>query len=395
MSQPDIQVMHLATGAVGGAGLAARRLNAGLVAIGMKSEFHAPSRSGYITQAHEYELSRGYFARIKSAASTLLQKDFNKLSFFSLVSINSISVRNISKLGDKQNTVIHFHNWFNLVSQRRILKLADSGYKIVLTMHDERFFTGGCHYALDCEGFVKDCSNCPRIPRVMSEFPKRNLNRLVSRLPEMHSNIRYVAPSRWIAKEALRSKALANASIYFIPNSLGPTSLSTSIPNERSRRDNQFLKIGIASMDEKSYVKGGDVLSAVTKRLETSNSPIKFVYLNQIENELKFESDFWNEIDYLLLLSRADNSPNVIHEAKLRGIPVIATNIGGMPELLTLPPDLLLEEVEDSNSIAETLKKLHETRPDTALKLNESNEKFLNYIRGNLEKHVDLYRSMF
>ena len=45
----------------------------------------------------------------------------------------------------------------------------------------------------------------------------------------------------------------------------------------------------------------------------------------------------------MLVLSVADNSPNVIHEAKYFGIPIIGSNVGGIPELLDPDNDYAIE----------------------------------------------------
>jgi glycosyltransferase involved in cell wall biosynthesis len=393
MNQSEIRVLHLATGAVGGAGLAARRLNAGLVSIGVNSKFYSPPRKGYVKFENENEFHRGFVGLLKSALSTRVQSRLHSITFFSLFSVNILSLRGIRKLADNRDTVLHFHNWFNLVSQKQIIRLANAGYKVVLTMHDERFFTGGCHYSLECEGFLTDCRSCPRISKQLHRIPKRNLRIARSLLINNNENIRFIAPSKWIAGEALRSHLLRDSSIHFIPNSLGPARHPISIPDIRARRSPLNLNIGIASMDENSHVKGGDVLASVVKFLASRESGIRFKFLNQIEDEKDFDSGFWSQIDYLLLLSRADNSPNVIHESKVRGIPVIAPNVGGMPELLTSPPDSLIADGEDVLSIAALLEKLSTNFVDTIL--TTSNDNFLGYIEGTLQQHADLYRNLF
>ena len=46
-------------------------------------------------------------------------------------------------------------------SMKLIDKLGDM--PIVITLHDQRLLTGGCHYTTTCQGFMSDCSNCPKV----------------------------------------------------------------------------------------------------------------------------------------------------------------------------------------------------------------------------------------
>ena len=64
--------------------------------------------------------------------------------------------------------------------------------------------------------------------------------------------------------------------------------------------------------------------------------PLRFEILEarKMDETAERMEKFYSSIDILLVLSRMDNSPNVIHEAHSVGIPVIATKIGGISELL-------------------------------------------------------------
>ena len=259
-------------------------------------------------------------------------------------------------------------------------------------MHDERFFTGGCHYAIQCEGFLTDCSNCPRLPRGLRNLPKKNLNKARRKLITANDNLRFIAPSKWIAGEAKRSTVLANSQIFFIPNTLGPEHYTKVEHSKRLRRDKGVLWIGIASMDDKSFIKGGDLLSSVMDLVKIQKLKIKFLFMNQIKEPANIDCLFWNEIDYLLVLSRADNSPNVIHEAKHRSVPVIMTNVGGMPELLSSPPDILLEENPDCEDVVQLLDQLASHTKE--LDVSQTRLDLVKYTNGNVSKLIDLYLSI-
>jgi glycosyltransferase involved in cell wall biosynthesis len=54
----------------------------------------------------------------------------------------------------------------------------------------------------------------------------------------------------------------------------------------------------------------------------------------------------------------AENSPLVIHEAFLAGVPVIASDIGGIPELVTHEVNGLLFPVGDVDALARALQRV-------------------------------------
>jgi glycosyltransferase involved in cell wall biosynthesis len=116
------------------------------------------------------------------------------------------------------------------------------------------------------------------------------------------------------------------------------------------------------------------------------------IYLNQIEDQ-NSKREFWDKIDYLLVASRAENSPNVIHEAKNFGIPVIASDIGGISELLHKDFDIAIpKENINSRKIFELLAGLRSLKH--ASNAADMKESFTHYVEGSIESHKNLYLSL-
>ena len=57
-----------------------------------------------------------------------------------------------------------------------------------------------------------------------------------------------------------------------------------------------------------------------------------------------------------------ENSPTVIYEASLVGVPVIASNIGGIPELVVEGESGLLVKPGDEQDLARAMGQIHEQR---------------------------------
>jgi glycosyltransferase involved in cell wall biosynthesis len=392
MSDTAWRVIHLSTGHEGGAGLAARRLNSGLNNYGVDSTFGALKNPKYIVGENEFSISRKLWQRLISGLLIRLQKLVSSKVLFSLISLNVLNFRRIKNLGSPDNTILHFHNWYNLVSQKEILRLNKRGYPIVLTLHDERFFTGGCHYAFECKRFKTDCSECPELAPQINRLPSKNISSTIKLLPKSNSNLAFVAPSQWLKGEALSSRLLKDQKVVFIPNTLGIPTKKVDSPRHNLGDIQAVLKIGIASMDKSSYIKGGDITAEIEAEISSSNLQIEMIYLNQIEDQ-NSKREFWDKIDYLLVASRAENSPNVIHEAKNFGIPVIASDIGGISELLHKDFDIAIpKENINSRKIFELLAGLRSLKH--ASNAADMKESFTHYVEGSIESHKNLYLSL-
>lgn len=390
----SIKVAHFSSGHEGGAGLAARRLNQALNMSGINSKFFAISSRRYLTEFNEYHIPRNVLQKIFSGLITFLQQNLKTKYFFSLFSFNVLDVRLIERLTLDSTTILHFHNWYNLVSQKNIINLANLGYKIVLTMHDERFYTGGCHYSFDCVKFKVDCSNCPELQYVLSKQPSRNLQTIGFKMQKLKHKIYFIAPSMWIQQRAIESKLLSEFDVKFIPNTLGPKIRSTN--HGKAFNLSKPIKIGIANFDIQAYIKGFDTIRDLEELVSKNYQEFRIIYLKNIRNEKDFEEKFWNEIDFLLVPSKIDNSPNVIHEAKAYGVPVIASLTGGISELLNFQYDIPISlDRLSANEIIIRIKKWIKSKPEVFIRnRNLMQSQFESYISESVENHTKLYEEI-
>jgi glycosyltransferase involved in cell wall biosynthesis len=390
----DYEIIHLSTGHLGGAGLAARRLNQALNYSGVKSTFAALARKDFIPLEHEISIPRNLFSKYLSGVLAYLQSKLSTKIFFSLISLNSLNRNILLKNTTSQNTILHIHNWFNLVNIRSILKLQRQGFHIVITLHDQRIMTGGCHYPIECRNFEQSCSNCPLLPVGLKKIPSLILKLAGILFVKFSPKITFIAPSNWILREAGKSRLLRNSSVVFIPNSLGTleNDLSSTYLLHQKASGSERTKIGIASMDSKSYVKGGDVTAQISELLKTRNLGFEFIYMNDFEQNSFGKTKFWQSIDYLLVVSRAENSPNVIHEAKQLGIPIIASKIGGITELLDSEYDVGIDsENLNSSSVLGILSGLSNRQLSRDMQ-QQMQVKFYDYVDQSIASHIELYK---
>ncbi|HEX6188769.1 MAG TPA: glycosyltransferase [Pyrinomonadaceae bacterium] len=80
---------------------------------------------------------------------------------------------------------------------------------------------------------------------------------------------------------------------------------------------------------------------------------------------------FYAITDVLALPSHSEGSPNVLLEAMVAGLPVVATNVGGVPEIATNEQDALLVPARDPSAFAGALRRAL-TEPELARKLKNN-----------------------
>ena len=387
-------VIHLSTGHKGGSGLAARRLNSALNKAGISSSFWAIKHLDYYPGENEFQITRNQVTRLISRILSSVQSRLSGKTFFSIWSLNVLSNRRINRMGKPENTILHFHNWFNLVSQKKMLQLSNQGFNIVLTMHDERFLTGGCHYAFQCKGFQASCQRCPELPRILRHIPSNNLNKISKIVKNVNDRFVLISPSRWLRDEALSASLTSHLPVVFIPNTLDfKVNENVSINRIQVLKVSPILNIGVASMSKGFLIKGGDITSNLQKLILERHLPIKMIYLSDFEIDNVLESEFWTQIDYLLVPSRADNSPNVIHEAKLLGIPVIASSLDGIAELLTPGYDVPISAAQlNVDGILDILLKVN-PKHDKEIKKIMAHQ-FNEYVKDSVRSHISVYEGL-
>jgi len=338
-----LKVVHFSTTHEGGAGLAARRLSQALNMHGIDSVFYSLRQSSYLPQINEHEINRNWLRRIQSFACMKIQNLLTRKTLFSTYSSNAASLKYFSSFGQPREVILHFHNWANLISQRNLQNLVKLGFRIVITLHDQRLLTGGCHYTLDCSQIEIGCARCPRASRGLSRKIRQVKSQGDFFLSLGNRNLKLIAPSLWMSQSTPSLSRFGIANIVHIPNVLGPFWNNEQYSYSPRGRSAGIITVGVASNTQNSYVKASELVEQLRKESQDASKNYRIIFLSDPQYR-SAHSNFWKEIDYLLALSRADNSPNVIAEAKSLGISVIASAVGGIPELLNDNSDHLIFE---------------------------------------------------
>lgn len=388
------KIVHLSTSHIGGAGISARRLHRKLLLAGVQSYFVALAKPSFKIEDNESKIIRSFRSRIFGALNTKFSKKLSDKTYITLFSVASVKANSLKKFGSPNDTIFHIHNWFNLINFMELKKLLNLGYRVVFTLHDQRLFTGGCHYSLDCSKFKMNCKSCPLLVPQINFIPELNLKRAKSVFIKYASQIAIIAPSVWIQKLARESNLLKDLAIHQLANVHG------KLTNEDYVRDNQFtvqprdkIFIGVASVEKSSNLKGGLILKEIEKLLVEEKVNAEVLYLSDVASSHGSSNSFWTLIDYLLVPSVLDNSPNVIHEAKILGIPVIATEVGGIGELLNSQYDYSVELNENTHYVVvEIIKKILSEKPTVYRK--QIIETYEAYVSTSLDRIISIYRNL-
>ena len=357
-----LNVGMIATSLHGGAGIAASRIaesvarngvNLTIISRDEKPIFNIPNLK------IENRVSQFISPILSLAQRKLIQKDLKLVTplgvdFFQN---NLKALRNFD--------VIHIHASYNFISSSSIYKIGEMGIPTLITLHDQRFLTGGCHYSFTCKEFLRDCANCPQIRKGFQQLATSSLHKTIANFQNIE-NIAVTTPSEWLLNLAQESRTFHGRSITKINNPIPSTYTFNGNSNPRGK-----IRIAFSAASLDNPYKGIGILECALKLL-THPRKFELLLIGKGEHPGNFagieshstysESDIemsniLNSIDYLIVPSEADNSPNIIGEAICSGTKVIASNAGGTSELINISNGYVFEN-GNSNQLAEIISQL-------------------------------------
>jgi glycosyltransferase involved in cell wall biosynthesis len=235
---------------------------------------------------------------------------------------------------------LHWVSWF--LDWENLLPWMAEQAPIVWTLHDLNPLRGIWHYEPQPE---------ERTPiRLKYEAEAIEIKRrALAKIPK--DRITFVGPSRWMAEECSKSPITTGFPCKNIPYGLD-TEIFQERPRERIREmfeisDTEFV-IGFVAESINDPRKGMHLLMDALNELATTQKNIHLLiaglgvidgsgfrstHVGGIQNGVLL-SHFYSACDVFVCPSTQDNLPNTVLEAMACGTPVIANEIGGIPDLL-------------------------------------------------------------
>lgn len=179
-----------------------------------------------------------------------------------------------------------------------------------------------------------------------------------------------ICVSRNDYNSAIESKIAPARKMTVIHNGIKPEDY-----NFEERTEKEFV---IGTIGETTKNKGHKYLIEACKNIPN----IKLNIISNVPNASKYLKNF----DIFVLPSIKEGLPYAILEAGLAGLPVVASNVGGIPEIIENEKDGLLVPPENSEKLSEAIKKLIDNKPLRETLAKNLNEKIKKEF--SLEKMI-------
>lgn len=340
----------------GGAAIATYRLHRGLRSIGVNSQLMVSNKKTddpAVIGPEPQTLWQRVMARFYSRRDLRISNKFlarGKNLFSPARSPDNLVVRVKTVNPD----LVHLF-WVN-AGFMKIESVKQFKKPIVWTLHDMWPFTGGCHYDDGCGRFQQTCGKCP----ILNSEDELDLSRRIWERKQKYWRgvpIVVVATSHWLAEMARSSSLFKDQRIEVIPNGIDTDKYKPldkqaaretyNLPQDKylilfsafnvttdKRKGNQFL---VPALKKMALAGWGERTELVVIGTSVPENPpdlgMKVHYMGYLHDEVS-QVLLYSAADVTVAPSMQENLSNTVMESLSCGTPVVAFNIGGMPDMV-------------------------------------------------------------
>ncbi len=289
---------------------------------------------------------------------------------------------NLLDLTPEPPDVLHCHNLHGGYFDLRALSQLSRQVPTVLTLHDAWLLAGHCAHSFDCERWKTGCGNCPDVsiyPAIRRDATAYNWRRKaeIYRKSQLH----VVTPCRWLmnkVEESMLKPGIVASKV--IPNGVDlnifhPTDQTEARTNLRLPIDAKILLFA-ANGIRKNIWKDYRTLQSALKEIAKNETKVLCIALGEdapsehignieirfvpYQREPRKVAQYYQSADLYIHPARVDTFPNTILEALACGVPVVASEAGGIPEQVVEGRTGYLVPVGDARTMAECVLRLLE-----------------------------------
>ena len=371
-----MKVLHVSIGDFsGGAARAAYRVHHSQVVAGIDSQMlvlYKETNDDRVVEAPK-PLLRSLYQRLGQYRLNYRQRGWSADQFV-YCNFGNNSAGLVNEINESGADIVNLHWVCNMLSIKDIARLRKP---IVWTLHDMWAFCGGEHYVQDGDAARFRCGYLPGNRPEGETGADLNRKTWENKCRYwINQNFTIVCPSCWLADCAKKSVLLANKSIHVIPNPLDLDTVWKPLDCSAVRvvlglpKDKKLILFGAVG-GTADLRKGADLLSlAVRQVAEKMPGRVELMIYGQEEKRMKgvwpcpvhwlgevrddrVLAQIYCAADVMIVPSRQDNLPNTAVEAQACGTPVVAFDVGGLPDIVSHRKTGWLAKPYDTSSLAE------------------------------------------
>jgi len=370
----------------GGAAKAAFRLNAALREAGVEAFLlceHKRTRSEYsirlIQRRSESSKKIAQFQRFWSQSASHFLVTENRTGLSSTIfTIDPFGLDVTEAPLSSVARVHHLHWCRGFITPAAIGAIRATEKPLFMTLHDQWWMTGGCHYTAGCDRFENACDHCPQLLSDPADIVPAALAEKISVYGD--GDVTVITPSQWMADCARRSTVFRNADIHVVRNPIDVNIFAPLLPDARAEARAEIgleegeigILFGAQTLTDRR--KGFSELIEALKQVKVhgdkrlclvsfgrsaknalSSVNIPTIDLGEISNDKRL-AEVYAAADLFVVPSLEDNYPNTIVESLACGTPVVGFAAGGISDLVDgTRTGLLAKPVGDVGELADAI----------------------------------------